>query len=147
MLEEAQKILEEYRRKMAEAMEYAMKEESRQELKHVLVIDGGNIIDDRLVSSVASMLASTGIQGEDKILLALAQSEDAIKISARASKNLINKGLNLGKVLAKAAQLVGGRGGGHDVAAGANIPKTKKALFLLEIDRILEEELQAIMKA
>ncbi len=142
LLEEAQSVLEEYRRRMAEAMEYAMKEENRQELNYILVIDGGNVIDDRLISSVASMLSSTGVQGEDKVLLALTQSADSIKISARASKNLIDKGLNLGKMLAKAAQLVGGRGGGHDVAAGANIPKNKKALFLLEIDRLIGEELQ-----
>ena len=146
LLDEAQRVLEEYRRKMAEAMEYAMKEESRQELNSVLVIDGGNIIDDRLISSVASMLASTGVQGEDKVLVALTQSEDSIKVSARAPKKLVDAGLNLGKVLSKAAQLVGGRGGGHDVAAGANIPKTKKALFLLEIDRIIGEELQGLEK-
>jgi len=141
LLDEAQRVLEEYRRRMAEAIEYAMREESRQELKNVYVIDGGSVIDDRLVSSVASMLSSMGVQGEDKILIALAQGEDSIKISARASRKLVERGLNLGKLLAKAAQLVGGRGGGHDVAAGANIPKTKKALFLLELDRIIEEEL------
>jgi len=146
LLDEAQRVLEEYRRKMAEAMEYAMKEESRQELNSVLVIDGGNIIDDRLISSVPSMLASTGVQGEDKVLVALTQSEGSIKVSARAPKKLVDAGLNLGKVLSKAAQLVGGRGGGHDVAAGANIPKTKKALFLLEIDRIIGEELQGLEK-
>jgi len=141
ILEDAQRILEEYRRRMAEAIEYAMREESRQELNYVLVIDGGEIIDDRLVSSVASMLASTGIQGEDKILLALAHSEDSIKVSARASKTLIDKGLDLGKLISKASQLVGGKGGGHDIAAGANIPKTKKTLFIFEVDRLAEEEL------
>ena len=141
LLEEAQGILEEYRRKMAEAMEYAMREENRQELKHVLVIDGGAIIDDRLISSVASMMSSIGIQGEDKILLALAHSEDSIKVSARSSKSLIDRGLNLGKLISKAASLVGGRGGGHDIAAGASIPKTKKTLFVLEVDRIIGEEL------
>jgi len=141
LLEEAQRVLEEYRRRMAEAIEYAMREENRQELKNLIVIDGGNVIDDRLVSSVASMLSSMNVQGEDKILLALAQSEDSIKISARSPRRLVDRGLNLGKLLARAAQLVGGRGGGHDIAAGANIPKTRKALFLLELDRIIEEEL------
>ncbi|HDD40647.1 MAG TPA: DHH family phosphoesterase, partial [Nitrososphaeria archaeon] len=123
------------------AMEYAMREENRQELKHVLVIDGGAIIDDRLISSVASMMSSIGIQGEDRILLALAHSEDSIKVSARSSKSLIDRGLNLGKLISKAASLVGGRGGGHDIAAGASIPKTKKTLFVLEVDRIIGEEL------
>ena len=118
-----------------------IRDRNRQELKNLIVIDGGNVIDDRLVSSVASMLSSMNVQGEDKILLALAQSEDSIKISARSPRRLVDRGLNLGKLLARAAQLVGGRGGGHDIAAGANIPKTRKALFLLELDRIIEEEL------
>jgi len=140
LLEEAQKVLEDYRKRLASSIEYAVREENRQELKNLLVIDGGDVIDDRLVSSVASMLSSMGLQGSDKILVALAQSEGSIKISARAPRKLIEKGLNLGKLLAKIAQLVGGRGGGHDVAAGANIPKNRKALFLLELDRLIEEE-------
>ncbi|MDW8021357.1 MAG: DHH family phosphoesterase [Nitrososphaerota archaeon] len=141
LLEEAQMILEEYRRKMAEAMTYAMREENRQELKHIVVIDGGDVIDDLMISSVASMLSSIGIHGEERILLALAHSEDSIKVSARAPKSLIDRGINLGKLISKASALVGGRGGGHDVAAGASIPKTKKTLFLLEMDRIMEEEI------
>lgn len=140
LLEEAQTILEEYRQKMAEAMEYAMREENRQELEHILVIDGGDVIDDRIISSVASMLSSIGIQGDDRILIALAHSEDSIKVSARAPKSLIDRGINLGKLISKASSLVGGRGGGHDVAAGASIPKTKKTLFILEMDRMLKEE-------
>lgn len=140
LLEEAQVILEEYRRKIAKAMEYAMKEENRQELKYTVVIDGGDVVDDRMISSIASMLSLIGIHGEDKVLLALASSEDSIRVSARASKSLINRGLNLGKLISKAASLVGGRGGGHDIAAGASIPKTKKTLFILEVDRLMEKE-------
>jgi len=141
LLEEAQRVLEDYRRRLAEAVEYAMRDECRQELKNLLVIDGGGVIDDRLISSVASMLSSMGVQGDKRILVALAQSEDSIKVSARSSRKLVEMGLNLGKLLAEVAELVGGRGGGHDVAAGASIPKTRKALFLLELDRAVEEKL------
>ncbi len=144
MLEEAQRILEDYRRRLAEAMEYAMRDENRQELKNLLVIDGGSVIDDRLISSVASMMSSMGVQGDKRILVALAQSEDSIKVSARASRKIVERGVDLGKLLAGVAEIVGGRGGGHDVAAGASIPKTRKALFLLELDRAVEEELSKV---
>lgn len=144
LLEEAQRVLEDYRRRLAEAIEYAMRDESRQELKNLLVIDGGDVIDDRLISSVASMLSSMGIQCDRRILVALAHSEDSIKVSARAPKKLVEMGVNLGRLLASVAQLVGGRGGGHDIAAGASIPKTRKALFILELDRAVEDELSRV---
>ncbi|MEM4497966.1 MAG: DHH family phosphoesterase [Nitrososphaerota archaeon] len=144
LLEEAQRVLEDYRRRLAEAIDYAMRDENRQELKNLLVIDGGGVIDDRLISSVASMLSSMGVQGDKRILVALAQSEDSIKVSARAPRKLVEIGVNLGRLLASVAELVGGRGGGHDIAAGASIPKTRKALFILELDRAVEEELSRV---
>jgi len=141
LLEKAQKLLEDYRVKLARAIEYAMRDESRQELKHTIVIDGGDVIDHKLISSVASMISSTGILGENKILVAMASAEGSIKVSARASKKLIKMGLDLGEILKEAARIVGGRGGGHDIAAGAEIPKMKKTLFVLEVDRITGEML------
>jgi len=71
----------------------------------------------------------------------MASAEGSIKVSARASKKLIKTGLDLGKILKEAARIVGGRGGGHDIAAGAEIPKIKKTLFVLEVDRITGEML------
>lgn len=141
LLEEAQKILEEYRAKLAQAIEYVMREENRQELRHVIAIDGGDVIDDRMVSSIASIVSSSNILGEEKPLIAMASGDDSVKVSARGSRKLIEAGLDLGEVMRRAAQAVGGRGGGHNIAAGAEIPKAKKALFLLEVDRLVGEKL------
>ncbi len=141
VLEEAQKTLEEYRVRLSQAMDYVMKEENRQELRHIVAIDGGEIIDERMISSVASIISSSNILGEEKPLIAMASGDDVVKISARASKKLVELGIDLGEIMNKAAQAVGGRGGGHNVAAGAEIPKAKKALFLLEVDRLVGEKL------
>ncbi len=140
-LEEAQRTLEEYRVRLAQAMDYVMREENRQELRHIVAIDGGDVIDERMISSVASIISSSNLLGEDKPLIAMASGDDMVKVSARASKKLVEMGLDLGEVMSRAAQAVGGRGGGHNIAAGAEIPKAKKALFLLEVDRIVGEEL------
>jgi RecJ-like exonuclease len=64
-----------------------------------------------------------------------------VKISARASNSLLEKGLNLGAIMQKAAEKVEGRGGGHDVAAGALLPKGSEDLFLNETIKLLEEVL------
>ena len=143
LLEDAHNILEKYRAMIAEAMEHAMSEENRQELRSIVVIDGGEVINDRLISSIATMIMSSGVIGEDKILVAVASTQDSVKVSARASRKLVEKGIDLGEIIGKAAKLVKGRGGGHDIAAGAEIPKVKKALFIMEVDRIAGEALRS----
>ncbi|MDI6887894.1 MAG: DHHA1 domain-containing protein, partial [Candidatus Thermoplasmatota archaeon] len=43
--------------------------------------------------------------------------------------------------LTKAAQVVGGIGGGHNIAAGATIPKGSEEEFLNEVERVIKEQL------
>lgn len=141
LLLQAQKALEEYKRKLSEVLDYLIKKENWQELKHIIAIDGGTTIDERMVSSASSILSSSELLPEDKPLIMLATSGDKVKASARASLKLIHKGLNLGSVMREAADRVGGMGGGHDVAAGAEIPLGKKTMFLAEVDAIVGEML------
>jgi RecJ-like exonuclease len=54
-----------------------------------------------------------------------------IKVSGRASKSSVARGLNLGELMKNATGAVGGIGGGHRMAAGASIPKEKINEFLL----------------
>lgn len=142
VLEEAQRILESYRRRLAEIMDYMVRRENWQELRHIVAIDGGDVVDERMISSAASILSSSNLLPEDKPLIALALSGEKVKVSARASKKLLEAGLNLGEVMSKAAESVSGRGGGHDVAAGAEIPAGRKAMFLAEVDRLIGEALK-----
>ncbi|MEM1742725.1 MAG: DHHA1 domain-containing protein, partial [Nitrososphaerota archaeon] len=143
LLMQAQKILEEYRKKLSEVLDYVVKRENWQELKYIVAIDGGTFIDDRMVSSASSILSSSELLPEDKPLIMLATVGDKVKISARASNKLVSRGLNLGHVMRKAAENVGGVGGGHDVAAGAEIPLAKKTMFLAEVDNIVGELLKS----
>ncbi|MCS7125390.1 MAG: DHH family phosphoesterase [Aigarchaeota archaeon] len=143
LLLQAQKILEEYRKKLSEIMEYLVKRDTWQELKYIIAIDVGTAIDDRMVSSASSILSSSELLPEDKPLIMLATRDDKVKVSARASRKLVAKGLNLGFVMKKAAERTGGVGGGHDVAAGAEIPLGKKTMFLAEADSIVGEFLKS----
>ncbi len=59
--------------------------------------------------------------------------ENTVKASSRATKALIANGLNLGAIMKKAADLCGGIGGGHKIAAGASIPKEKINEFLVAV--------------
>ncbi|MEN2973963.1 MAG: DHH family phosphoesterase [Candidatus Caldarchaeales archaeon] len=143
LLLQAQKILEDYRRKLSELLENLVKKEAWQELRNIIAIDVGSSVDDRMVSSASSILSSSELLPEDKPLIMMATREDRVKVSARASRKLTARGINLGLVMKKAAERVGGVGGGHDVAAGAEIPLGKKTMFLAEVDSIVGEELKS----
>ncbi|MEM3237970.1 MAG: DHH family phosphoesterase [Thermoplasmata archaeon] len=66
-------------------------------------------------------------------------SEDSeIHVSARATKLLIDRGIDLGLSMSNAAKEVGGFGGGHKIAAGATIPKGKENEFLKLLDENLK---------
>jgi len=49
-------------------------------------------------------------------------------------RDLIDKGVHLGEAMKQAALKVKGAGGGHNVAAGATIPKRKIKAFLQALD-------------
>ena len=103
-------------------------------------------IEDTVVGIVAGMLLGSGDIPCDRPLLAFALSVDdnnieMTKASARGTKELVEKGLDLSSAMRRASEAVGGTGGGHNIAAGATIPPGKEADFLAEIDRIVSAQL------
>ncbi|MHC1709707.1 MAG: DHHA1 domain-containing protein [Methanomassiliicoccales archaeon] len=61
-------------------------------------------------------------------------SGEHIKISGRMKREMVDKGIHLGEAMKQAALKVKGVGGGHNVAAGATIPKRKIKAFLEALD-------------
>ena len=93
---------------------------------------------------VASAQTGIGMQyllNQEKPAFGLSETDsDELKISARGTKYLISRGLNLTEVC-RAASKVGGRGGGHNIASGCTIPKKKKKEFLTMADGIVGQQL------
>ncbi len=79
----------------------------------------------------------------DKPFITLNQAEDKIKISARGTRKLVAAGLDLAAAMREASASLGGIGGGHDVAAGATIPKGTALKFIDIADSIIEKQLKA----
>jgi len=72
-------------------------------------------------------------------LLGFALTENGdVKVSARASQSLVDRGLDLASAFTHAAKVVNGVGGGHNIAAGATIPKGKEEEFL----QLVEEKIR-----
>ncbi len=61
-------------------------------------------------------------------------SGERVKVSGRMKRELVDKGIHLGEAMKQAALKVKGVGGGHNVAAGATIPKRKIKAFLEALD-------------
>lgn len=70
------------------------------------------------------------------------ESEGILKVSARGTRELVSKGLDLAFALREAAGAVGGNGGGHSVASGASIPMGSTEEFLSIADRIIGDQLR-----
>lgn len=74
---------------------------------------------------------------QEKPTLCLAPGEAKTKISSRATDYLISKGVDLAAALREASAAVGGNGGGHNIAAGATIPKGTEEKFIALVDDIV----------
>ena len=77
----------------------------------------------------------------DKPFITLNIVKDIVKVSARGTRRLVDKGLDLGIAMREASAGVGGQGGGHNVASGASIPPQAIEEFLGAVDRIVGEQL------
>lgn len=140
-LPEAEAALNEYRRTLADYLDKVTFEKGRiVETESCHILRGEGLIDERMLGSVSSILVTSGILSPSKPLISLALTEEGmVKVSARADNSLLAKNLNLGNIMQKAAESVGGLGGGHDVAAGALFPRGSEDAFLNVARQLLKE--------
>lgn len=142
-LHESSVVMDEYRRTITKYLSWVTeKPERMEELKSIYVVHGEGFIDEKVVSPVSSILSRTLSKLEKPIIVySVVSGEDMVKVSARALESLINKGLNLGEVLRIAAEKHSGRGGGHDIAAGAQVPIKKVESFIKLVDKLVKKQL------
>jgi single-stranded-DNA-specific exonuclease len=143
-LEEANKVLEEYRRAINKYLGWVMeKPERMKELENIYVVYGENFINEKIVGAISSIL-STSLPNPEKPLIAYANVEEdgLAKISARTIDTMTNKGVNLGEIMQVAAEKCQGKGGGHNVAAGAQVPIEKISDFIEIVNELVGKQLK-----
>ncbi len=143
-LEEANKVLEDYRRSINKYLGWVMeKPERMKEFQNIYVVYGEDFINDKMVGAVSSILTSS-LPNPEKPLIAYAnlQEEGIAKISARTMDSVINKGVNLGEIMQVAAERFQGKGGGHNVAAGAQVPVERIDDFVKLVDELVGKRLK-----
>ncbi len=135
-LKEAKACTREHQRSLIAAVKKAQAQvKSARNFRYVLLDDstGGGIIAGTM----------TRYLYPDMPFITLNESEGKIKISARGTRKLVAKGLDLAAAMREASSNVGGIGGGHDIAAGATIPKGTAMKFIDTVDSIIEKQYRA----
>jgi RecJ-like exonuclease len=143
-LEEANKILEDYRKNINKYLGWiAEKPERMRELQNIYVIYGEDFINEKIIGTVSSIIVS-GLANDEKPLIAFAnvEKEQAAKFSARTTETAIRKGVNLGEVMRLASETHDGKGGGHNIAAGAQVPLDKVVGFIKTVDELVGKQLK-----
>lgn len=136
-------LLQEHRRNLAEGISL-MSEEGLEEYNHFFFFDAGTRIKDSIVGIVAGMLYGSGNVRTNKPIVAFARHEDgSIKVSARATSELVRNGVNLGLALKETCVALGktAEGGGHRIAAGCRLELGQEKAFLEMFDMKLGTQL------
>ena len=142
--EEAEKVLEEYRRTINKYLGWIMEKPERiRELENIYVVCGEDVIKDKIVGAVSSIL-SMSLPNPEKPLIAYAslEEEGITKFSARTTDTVVNKGVNLGEIMEVAAEKCLGKGGGHNIAAGAQVPIENVETFIKLVNELVGKQLR-----
>ena len=143
-LEEANKVLDDYRKTISTYLGWVMeKPERMRELENIYVVYGESFINEKIIGTISSILVS-GLANSEKPLIAYSnvEKEGAAKFSARTTDIALRKGVNLGEVMRLAAERCGGNGGGHNVAAGGQVPLDKVEVFVGIVNDLVGKQLR-----
>ena len=143
-LEEANKALEDYRRSINKYLNWVMeKPERMKEFENIYVIYGDSFINEKIIGTVSSILA-TSLPSSEKPLIAYAniEVEGVAKFSARTTDVVVHNGVNLGEVMRLASEKCGGKGGGHNIAAGCQVPIDQIESFIGIVNGLVGKQLK-----
>jgi single-stranded-DNA-specific exonuclease len=143
-LEEANRVLEDYRKSISTYLGWVMeKPERMKELENIYVVYGETFINEKIIGTISSIL-STRLTNPEKPLIAFSniEEENASKFSARTTDLALSKGVNLGDVMRVASEKYGGKGGGHNVAAGAQVPIDQVENFINTVNDLVGKQLK-----
>jgi RecJ-like exonuclease len=140
-LNDAKQNRAEHRKQLSIALNYIKQSNIVRRRDHIQFFHARNEIRDTIVGIAAGMILGTDGIRNDVPMIAFANADDGVKVSARADKSLIARGLDLSVAVKSAAEQVGGYGGGHNIAAGATIPAGTEYQFLHFIESIIAAQI------
>ncbi len=135
-------LLKFHRRCIAEGMGFVEQEGlMRTPRGYLQYFDATGVVKETFVGTIAGLALGQKDCDPYKPIAGIVRENGMVKISARCSKLLFLKGLNLARAIRSAAKAVGGEGGGHAVACGAQVEEEKILEFLQEFENGIISEL------
>ncbi len=142
-LKKALNLLRGHRANLVEGLQFA-KEEGIFKRDYLQYFHARNGIRDTIVGIVANMLLNSEETSNNLPIIGFANKDDGqVKASARATQELVENGLDLSAAMKHAAKKLDGVGGGHNIAAGATIPKGKEEEFLDLLETEIKNQLSS----
>ena len=139
-LDAALKLQRQYRDQIVKGMEW-IKAEGAGQLNAVQYLYSEDKVLKSVMGTIASIALSVQLLDNSKPVIGMSRLHKDIKISGRTTREMVEKGVNLGKALKDSSNNFAGTGGGHDIAAGAMIPYDAKDSFLHLVDEMVEFQL------
>lgn len=142
-MKRARALSDEYRRQVrAGLLKLAANPPKR--LKAVQYFD----IDNPLVAAAVAGLGAIYLLDPRFPVVSFTQGSDGgWKVSTRATRAQVLRGVDFSVAARRAAEAVGGRGGGHPVASGATIPREGRERFLEVLDETVAAQMLAAKPA
>ncbi len=148
-LTKALENLQEYKKTLMNALNWLKEEDKIKQKNYLQYFYGENMINENIVGTIATMLIfeKGPVIDLNKPIFGLAErkEEQVFKVSARASKELVEKGLNLSEVIREACKRtnIDVLGGGHPPAAGTKVPLDRAEIFLEQCNEVIKIQLSS----
>jgi len=136
-------VLEKYRKSIGGAIRWVYEQIERKnenvvrKTPNAWYVLAGSKVNEHIISNVISIVEKSANPAIP--VFAFADSAEGVKVSARACSKVVEGGLNLKKVVGKAAAKAGGQGGGHSGAAGATIPAGSEEIFINAVESSISQ--------
>ena len=147
----AESILKEYREQLAIGLQWLTEDvDAVVTRKLIQTFHAKSKVPDTIVGSIAGMALNSRILDWSKPVIAFVYSRDGrVKVSGRTTRQIVESGADLGEAMKLASEEIGSgsEGGGHNIAAGATIPRGQEERFLQVIERILSKQLGRMKEA
>jgi RecJ-like exonuclease len=146
--QKSQEILSNYKKTLLKSLIWIKENNKIQQMEYIQYFFAEDVIPDTMVGTIASMIVFENSEGFNKTKpifgLAKREDEDVYKVSGRAHKMIVNKGVNLSKAIREACEQTGldVLGGGHPPAAGTKIPVNKVDAYLENCNIVIRKQLQ-----
>lgn len=138
-------ILKNYKSILSKSLDWVITKKKLMSMENIQYFYGEEVIPEEIIGTISSMLINSQLIDRTKPIFGYADKvgEKFYKISARATIDLVNDGVNLAEAIKKALKLmkIDTLGGGHPPAAGTKIKRDSIEEFLLICNKIIKKQL------